>query len=142
MVEVKIKKIDGNAKVPSYAHEGDAGMDIYSNEDLMLKAGERSLISTGIAMEIPKGYVGLVWDKSGLATKYGIKTKAGVVDSGYRGEVKIALINLGKEDFRIEKGMKIAQMLIQEVHSPKIIEVDELDDSSRGHGGFGSTGKY
>ncbi len=137
---LKIKKLDKEATLPKYAKQGDAGLDLFSNENLTLEPNQRILVSTGIAMQIPEGYVGLVWDKSGIATKFGIKTMAGVVDSGYRGEVKIALHNLSKETFQIEKGMKIAQMLIQPVESKEIIEVEELEDSERGKGGFGSTG--
>jgi dUTP pyrophosphatase len=138
---IKIKKLDKSAKLPSYAHEGDAGMDIYSLEECTIAPNERRAVKTGIAMAVPKGFVGLVWDKSGLAVKNGIKTMAGVVDSGYRGELLVVLKNLGNELFKIEKHMKIAQMLIQPIESEKIIEVEELDETSRGAGGFGSTGK-
>lgn len=137
---IKIKKLKEEALLPRYAHPGDAGMDFFSDEEIILEAGQRKLISTGIAMQIPAGYVGLIWDKSGIATKFGIKTMAGVVDSSYRGEVKILLHNLSSEKFKIEKGMKIAQMLIQPVEQKKMIEVKELEETARGEGGFGSTG--
>ncbi len=137
---IKIKKVDSEAKLPNYAHPGDAGMDFFSNEEVFLKPGERRLISTGISMAIPEGYVGLMWDKSGIASKFGIKSMAGVIDAGYRGEVKILLHNLSKYDFQIEKGMKIAQMLIQPVEQKQLIEVDSLEETERNEGGFGSTG--
>lgn len=140
-MKVKILKIDPEVKMPGYANPGDAGMDFYSAEEAVIKPGERKVVKTGIKMAIPGGYVGLVWDKSGLAAKKGVKTMAGVIDAGYRGEVGIVLHNLGNEDFSVEKNMKIAQMLIQPIHSPEIEEVKELSETERGEGGFGSTGK-
>ena len=137
---IKIKKLNENATLPKYAKPGDAGMDFYSNEEVILEPNQRKLISTGISMAIPEGYVGLFWDKSGIASKFGIKTMAGVIDSGYRGEIKILLHNLSTEKFEVKKGMKIAQMLIQPVEQKQIIEVDLLDQTERGEGGFGSTG--
>ncbi|MBU0470979.1 MAG: dUTP diphosphatase [Nanoarchaeota archaeon] len=137
---LKIKKLHPEAKMPSYANPGDAGMDFYSNEDLILQPNERKLIPTGISMAIPKGYVGLIWDKSGLASKYGIKTMAGVIDSGYRGEIKILVHNLSADPFEIKRSTKIAQMLIQPIEQKELIEVDELEDTERGEKGFGSTG--
>jgi dUTP pyrophosphatase len=138
---LKIKKLDKTAKLPNYAHPGDAGLDLFSAENYILKPNERKAFKTGICMAIPKGYVGLVWDKSGLAAKHGIKTMAGVVDSGYRGEILVVLKNLGDELLIVEKNMKIAQMLIQPIESREVIEVKDLDETSRGVGGFGSTGK-
>ncbi len=137
---IKIKKIDKDAILPMYADKMDAGMDFFSNVEAVLNPGERKLIPTGVSMEIPEGYVGLIWDKSGIATKYGIKTMAGVIDSGYRGEILILLHNLSSEEFRIQKGSKIAQMLIQPVKQEEIIEAEELDETERGSKGFGSTG--
>jgi dUTP pyrophosphatase len=98
-------------------------------------------VKTGIALELPVGYVGLIWDKSGLAANHGLKTMAGVLDAGYRGELQIVVTNLSKEIYSIKKHDKVAQMLIQRIESPELIEVDELSDTSRGEGGFGSTGK-
>lgn len=138
-MEIKVKKIHPDAIVPSFANQTDAGMDLFSIEDVILKPGELQKIKTGLAIELPEGYVSLVWDKSGIASKY-IKTVAGVIDAGYRGEYLIALINLGKDDYLIRKGDKIAQVLIQEVNHPKVIETDNLSETSRGEGGFGSTG--
>lgn len=137
---IKIKKLHPEAILPNYAHPGDAGMDFFSNETTTLQPGERKLISTGISMAIPEGHVGLIWDKSGLASKHGLKTMAGVIDTGYRGEIKILIHNLSSSPYIIEKGNKIAQMLIQPVEQKKIIEVEDLDDTARGKDGFGSTG--
>ena len=142
MVKIKIKKLHSDAKVPSYAHEGDAGMDVYSNEDLIIGAGKRVLVSTGISTEFPVGYVALVWDKSGIAVKGGVTKMAGVIDAGYRGEWKIALLNTSEEDYEIKKGEKIAQVLLQKVESPEIEIVEDVENSSRGDGGFGSTGLH
>lgn len=139
-MEINIKKLTPHATLPHYAHPGDAGMDVFSAEDILLAPGARKDVSTGIAMQIPEGAVGLVWDKSGRALKEGLKTMAGVIDAGYRGEVRIVLVNLSTESVSVTVGQKIAQILIQSVISPTLSEVRELDDSSRGHGGFGSTG--
>ena len=137
---IKIKRLHQEATLPKYAKEDDAGMDFYSNETMTLQPGERKLIPTGIAMAIPKGYVGLIWDKSGVATKFGLKTMAGVIDAGYRGEIKILVHNLSNQEYVIEKGNKVAQMLIQPVEQKQLLEVNELDETDRGEGGFGSTG--
>ena len=140
-MELKIKKMHTDAKVPSYAHPGDAGFDLYAIEEVAIPVGVRVLIGTGIAMDIPDGFVGLIWDKSGLSTTHGLKTLGGVVDAGYRGEVKVGMVNLGTEEYTISAGHKIAQMLIQKVERAEIIEVAELSETVRGEGGFGSTGK-
>lgn len=140
-INVKIKRLNEDAKIPSYAHPGDAGMDLYSCEDAIIKSGERGLIGTGLSIELPEGYVSLIWDKSGLAANKGIKTMAGVIEYTYRGEYKIALFNTSKEDWIIKKGDKIAQILIQPIATAEVIEVDELSETIRGHGAFGSTGK-
>ena len=140
-MKIKIQKTR-NIKIPNYAHQGDAGLDIYSaEEDYNLKPRERKGFLTGIKMEIPDGYVGLVWDKSGLASKHGIKTIAGVIDSSYRGEISIVLINLGSEDYLVEKNTKIAQILIQKIECTEIEKVEDLEKTERGDGGFGSSGK-
>ncbi len=139
-MKLKIKKLHSDAVFPSYAKKGDAGMDIFASETLTLNPGERGLVKTGISMEFPEGYVFLVWDKSGISTKGGVTTIAGVIDSGYRGELQIAVINLGQEPYTFEKGKKVAQGLIQPIVQAEIEEVSELSDSSRGEGGFGSTG--
>jgi len=139
-MEIKIKKIAEDVKAPNFAKEGDAGLDMYSNEEVLLKPGDIHAVATGVCMEIPHGFVGLVWDKSGLALKSGVKTMGGVIDSGYRGEVKIIIKNLSNEILNIEKGQKVAQMLIQKVENPEIKIVEELSETERGHQGFGSTG--
>ncbi len=140
-LKLKVKRIHPGAKLPSYAHPGDAGFDLFSSIDHDLAAGEVKAIPTGIQMAIPKGFVGLVWDKSGISLR-SVHRLAGVVDAGYRGEVQVVLANLGREPYAVKKGMKIAQMLIQPVETVEIMEADELDDTSRGPGGFGSTGLY
>jgi dUTP pyrophosphatase len=138
---IKVKKIKNDAIVPAYVHNGDAGMDIFAAEDVIIRTDGRVKVPTGIAMEIPDGYVGLVWDKSGLSMNHGLKTLGGVIDAGYRGEVIIGVANLSDEDYTIKKGHKVAQILIQKVESPGIKEVEELSSSDRGEKGFGSTGK-
>lgn len=138
-ITIKLTKLSETAKIPSYAHEGDAGLDLFSNERVVLKPLATCAVKTGIKIELPKGFAALVWDKSGLALN-GIKTIGGVVDSGYRGEVKVAVINLSNKTVYIEKGQKIAQMLIQKVENAKIAFSNKLSLTSRGENGFGSTG--
>ena len=126
--------------MPSYAHPGDAGMDLYALEETVVAPGEAAKVRSGLAFELPEGYVGLCWDKSGLSTKGKVKTLAGVLDSGYRGELLMAVINLGTEPYTFRKGDKVLQLLIQRVERPEIVEAEELSDTSRSEGGFGSTG--
>jgi len=140
-MKIKVKKLNSEAKIPQYAHQGDAGFDVYSVEHIEIKPGERKAISTGLSFEIQEGYVMLVWDKSGLSKNFGLHTLAGVIDSGFRGEVNILVINHGSETHIFEKHDKIAQVLVQKVEQANFEEVDELSDSSRGDGGWGSTGK-
>lgn len=132
--------MDKSVDMPAYAYEHDAAFDLRAAHECKLMPGEKAIIKTGLKMEIPVGYVGLIWDRSGLAAKNSLHCLAGVIDAGYRGEVGIVLVNLGKEEFFIEKNMRVAQMLIQPIVLPKIVEVDELVDSNRGEGGFGSSG--
>ena len=139
-MKIFVQKLDPSAKLPSYAYEGDAGMDLFSFEDCEISPGENRLVSTGVKIVVPEGCAGLVWDKSGIATKHHITTIAGVIDSNYRGELKIALTNLGKESYHIKKGEKIAQLVIQPVVSGTITEVEEMDTTERGEEGFGSSG--
>jgi dUTP pyrophosphatase len=139
-VKIKIKKLHPDVIIPKYAHEGDAGMDLFSVEDLILKPKHRALVKTGLSIELPKGYVSLIWDKSGIALK-GIKTMGGVIEHTYRGEYKIIMVNLSSENYEIKKGQKIAQLLIQKIETAEIEEVNELSETTRGDGGFGSTGK-
>jgi dUTP pyrophosphatase len=139
---VRLKRLDASAHLPDYAHDNDAGCDLYSNEECGIAPGARALVRTGIAMAIPDGFVGLVWDKSGLAVKQGLHRLAGVIDSGYRGEIQVALINLGNEQIQIAKGQKIAQLLFQKVEHAQLEEVKDLDATARGASGFGSTGLH
>ncbi|MDD5547672.1 MAG: dUTP diphosphatase [Candidatus Pacebacteria bacterium] len=139
-MKIKIKKLHPDAKVPKFAKKSDAGMDLFSLNEHIIQPDQIVLINTGIAMEIPEGHVGLIWDKSGLSTKAGVKTLAGVIDAGYRGDVTVCLINLSKEECHIEKGVKVAQILIQKIEQPEIEEAEELSETDRGAGGFGSTG--
>lgn len=129
--------------IPSYAHLTDAGADLVSVEDVVLQPGQRMLISTGIAIAIPRGFVGLVHPRSGLAVKNGVAlvNSPGTIDSGYRGEIKVCLINLDpSEAVTLPARSRIAQLLIQRVEHANFVEVEELGDSDRGTGGFGSTG--
>ena len=140
-MEIKVKRIHPEAKLPVYGHPGDAGFDLFACESLVLAPGEVRAVPTGIALAIPRGFVGLIWDKSGISLK-GVHKLAGVVDAGYRGEVRVVMANLGPAPYEIQAGMKIAQMLVQPVQETKIVEADSLDGTSRGEGGFGSTGLY
>ena len=140
-MHLRVRKVHPEARLPVYQHPGDAGLDLFSAVDEVLGAGELKAVPTGIQMAIPDGHVGLIWDKSGISLQ-GVHRLAGVVDAGYRGEVKVVMINLGKLPFVIKKGMKIAQMLIQPVVAAEVTETADLDDTSRGDGGFGSTGRF
>ncbi len=144
MIKVQITKIKDNAITPKYAHEGDAGVDLYSTEEYILKPGERVLVSTGIKIAVPKGYEAQVRPKSGLALKSGISVlnTPGTVDSGYRGEVGVIAVNLSQEEYKIEAGKKIAQMVFAKVEEAEFEEVAELDETARNAGGFGSTGLH
>lgn len=138
-MQIKIKKLSKDAKLPVRAHHDDAGMDFFSVEDVMIKPGRYQAIKTGIALEIPYSFVGLIWEKSGLAHK-GVKTVGGVIDSGYRGEIMIQLRNFSDSDYQVSKGDKVAQLLIQKVELPVLVEVKELSETERGASRFGSTG--
>jgi dUTP pyrophosphatase len=141
--ELKIFRLAKDLPLPSYAHPGDAGLDLYSNEDVVLRPFERKLVGTGIRIEIPRGYAGFVQPKSGRAAKEGLSivNTPGLIDSGYRGEVGVILINLDpQKEIVIKRGEKIAQLVIQKVEEVEVIEVDNLTETSRGEGGFGSTG--
>ncbi len=142
MVEIRMHRTDKTVELPKYAKQGDAAFDLRASEDKILHAGQKQVIKTGLRVAVPEGYCGLIWDRSGMAAKHGIHTLAGVLDSGYRGEIGVVLHNLSDQDFTVEKNMRIAQMLIQPVATAKIMEVDELDDTDRGAGGFGSTGTH
>jgi len=142
-IVIPITKLHESAVVPSYAHLADAGADLVSVEDVLLEPGQRALISTGIAIAIPRGFVGLVHPRSGLAVKNGVAlvNSPGTIDAGYRGEIKVCLINLDQsEAVTLPSGSRIAQLLIQRVERANFVEVEELSESDRGTGGFGSTG--
>ena len=141
MLTIKIKKLV-DVKTPSYAHKGDAGMDLYAAEDCLLKPMERKLISTGIKIAVPYGYEAQIRPKSGLAVEHGIghANSIGTIDSGYRGEIKIPVINFGDKPYKIERGKKIAQIVFAKVEEAVFEEVDELESTTRNTAGFGSTG--
>ena len=141
-MELKIKRLDKELELPNFAHEHDAAMDLRASHSEVLQPGEKKIVKTGIQMAIPKGYAGLIWDRSGLAAKHSIHTMAGVIDAGYRGEIGIVMINLGQTEFQVEKGMRIAQIILHPILNMKVTEVDDLDETSRGEGGFGSTGLH
>jgi dUTP pyrophosphatase len=139
---VSFKRLVPEAVLPAYAHPGDAGMDLCSVESLVIPAGGRSLVRTGLKMALPAGYEAQVRPRSGLALKRGVTVlnTPGTIDEGYRGEVGVILANFGNEDFSVEIGDRIAQMVIAPVVRAEIVEADELDATDRGEGGFGSTG--
>jgi dUTP pyrophosphatase len=143
-VEVQVKRLNNGAglPLPDYASDGAAGMDICAAEGLTLRVGRRHAVATGFAFAIPLGYEVQVRPRSGLALKHGITclNTPGTIDSDYRGEVKVILANLGDEDFGIARGDRIAQLVVAPVTHAAMIEVDALDDTARGSGGFGSTG--
>jgi dUTP pyrophosphatase len=142
-INIEFKLLHELAQAPKYAHDGDAGADLVCIEDVTLQPGERQLVATGVAIALPKGYVGLVHPRSGLANKHGIGivNTPGTIDSGYRGELKICLINLDPSDsVSLQAGSRIAQLVIQEVITARFVEVENLDDTERSDQGFGSTG--
>jgi dUTP pyrophosphatase len=141
-MKINIKKLNENAITPTYAKAWDAGADLYADKDYIVYYNSRELIGTGIAIEIPVGYVGLIHPRSGMAVKYGVTVlnAPGTIDAGYRGEIKVVLMNHTGIDYEITKGDKIAQLVIQKVEEAHFIEVEELSDSSRKSDRFGSTG--
>lgn len=142
-ISVPIKRLDPTVELPTYAYEGDAGLDLRSNEDVILAPLERRLISTGLAVAIPEGYAGFVQPRSGMALKRGLSmaNTPGLIDSHYRGELKVVAVNLDSTaPIKIERGERIAQLVIQKVPVVQLVEVDELDETDRGAGGFGSSG--
>ena len=138
--QIPVVLLNNKAKMPTKAHTSDAGWDLYAANSTVISEHQRKTIETGIALEIPDGYVGLIWPRSGLSVKQGIDVLAGVVDSGYRGEIKVCLYNTSKDNVVIESGDRIAQILIQPVSQMEMIAVDSLSDTERGEGGFGSSG--
>tara|TARA_Y100000034_G_C6572766_1_gene248288 strand:+ start:61 stop:486 length:426 start_codon:yes stop_codon:yes gene_type:complete len=139
-MEVRIKKLDKELETPIYAAENDAAFDLRSKVNIEMQPGEKVIVPSGLAIEIPPGFVGNIRGRSGLAAKHSINTMAGIIDAGYRGEIGVVMINHSNEVFKIERNMRIAQMLIMPIVQAKLTVVDELTDTSRGEGGFGSTG--
>lgn len=141
-MDLKIKRLDPELPLPAYAHPGDAGLDLYASESRRLAPFERALVGTGIAIAMPDGYAGFVQPRSGLAFKRGLSfvNTPGLIDSHYRGEIKVIAINLDPTaELVIERGERIAQLVIQRVEHAVLVEVSELDSTARGEGGFGST---
>ncbi|NLT29889.1 MAG: dUTP diphosphatase [Propionibacterium sp.] len=144
-VEVRWRRLTPTAVLPGYAMPGDAGADLSADEDVVLQPGERALIGTGIAIALPHGTVGLVHPRSGLAARHGITivNAPGTVDAGYRGEIKVCLLNTDpRHEFRVRRGDRIAQLVVQPVLRADFVEVTELDTTERGSGGHGSTGGF
>ncbi|MCP8617069.1 dUTP diphosphatase [Salirhabdus salicampi] len=139
---VKVKYTHPDARLPYQANKGDAGFDLFSIEETTIKPGETALISTGIMLELPNGTEAQVRPRSGLAIKHSVTVlnSPGTIDEGYRGEVKVILINHGKQDFKVEKHMRIAQMVVASVANVNLVQAYELTNSERGEGGFGSSG--
>ena len=142
-IELQVRRLDPGASLPTYAHEGDAGLDLATVEALELAPGARAAAPTGLAVAIPPGWVGLVHPRSGLARRHGltVANAPGTIDAGYRGELQVLLINLGAETVSLAPGERVAQLLLQRVGRAEVREVDELADTTRGEGGFGSTGR-
>jgi len=135
-----VRRLEPAATLPARAHPGDAGLDLHALEDSVVAPGEGKVLRTGIAVAIPEGHVGLVCDRSSLARR-GLKTAGGVIDAGYRGEVGVVVWNLSRESQRVAKGERAAQLLVLPIAAPEPVETDVLDATSRGAGGFGSTGR-
>jgi len=144
-LEVQVVRLDPDLPLPAYAHPGDAGADLLTTVDVTLAPGERALVPTGLALALPTGYVALVHPRSGLAAKHGVSivNAPGTVDAGYRGEVKVLLVNLDPaEPVELRRGDRIAQLVVQRVETARFVEVDVLPSSERGIGGYGSTGGF
>lgn len=141
-VQLRVRRLHPAAVAPAYAHDGDAGLDLVSVEDVELGPGRRHAVATGWAMAVPAGWVGLVHPRSGLALRRGltVANAPGTIDAGYRGEVKVILVNLGDAPVTIAVGDRVAQLVLQRVGQATVVEVADLDQTRRGSGGFGSTG--
>ena len=145
MVQISLVRLDPELPAPSYAHPGDAGADIHSAVEVTLQPGERALVPTGIALALPEGFVALVHPRSGLAARHGISivNAPGTIDAGYRGEVRVCLVNTdAHQPFTVRRGDRIAQLVIQRFETAAFVEVVDLPDSLRGEGGYGSTGGF
>ena len=142
-VKIPLRRLDPGLPVPAPSHPGDAGVDLHARADTTLNAGEWEMVPTGVAVAIPEGFVGLVAPRSGLAARHGVGVVngPGVVDSGYRGELRVLLINHGPDPIELERGERVAQLLVVPVARQDFVEVDELPETDRGPGGFGSTGR-
>lgn len=140
-MQVRVKRLHPHVRLPEYAYPGDAGMDIFTPERVMVPAHGRAIVSAGIALEIPDGYAGFIWSKSGLMAHHGISLTPGVIDSSYRGELMLVLENTSDADYTFEAGDKVAQMLIQSFTRAELAEVEELTSTERGEARFGSSGK-
>lgn len=143
MIELRVTRLRDDALLPARAHRGDAGLDLSACEEVTIEPGERALVSTGLAVEIPEDHAGIVAPRSGLALRHGISivNTPGVIDAGYRGEVRVILLNSDRrEAFTVEPGMRIAQLLVMPVTPVEVIEVTGLTETARGAGGFGSSG--
>ncbi len=140
--KILVKRLDPELPLPSHARSGDAGVDLFARDGGVLGPGERGHVPTGIAVAIPEGFVGLITPRSGLATRHGISlvNSPGVLDSGFRGEIHVVVINQGSEGFTYRRGDRIAQLVVVPFVTQELVVVDELPDSGRGDGGFGSTG--
>jgi len=137
---LKVKKLNEDAKLPTHGHPGDAGMDFYAIENTVFPPHKQTRVHTGVAVEIPEGHVGLIWDKSSISFNFGLKVMGGVIDASYRGEIIMNLLNVSDKEVIIEKGNKVAQMLIQKFEHCDIVEVSEISETVRGIGREGSTG--
>lgn len=142
-MHLSVLKLDEELPAPSRAHQGDAGLDLYARHPMVLAPGERAAVATGVAAAIPPGYAGLVVPRSGLAARsgVGVVNAPGLIDSGYRGEIRVALINHGREAFEVRRADRIAQLVIVAVAAPEVELVDRLEETERGPGGFGSSGR-
>ncbi|HEX6248056.1 MAG TPA: dUTP diphosphatase [Nocardioidaceae bacterium] len=144
-VEILIRRLDPDVPVPAYAHPGDAGADLTTTVDVELAPGERAVVPTGLAIALPEGYAAFVHPRSGLAARCGVSivNTPGTVDAGYRGEVKVVLVNLDPaEPVSLRRGDRVAQLVVQRVERASFVEVDRLPGSARGEGGYGSTGGF
>jgi dUTP diphosphatase len=144
-LQIQVLRLDSELPMPTYAHPGDAGADLVAAVDVTLAPGERVLVPTGIALALPDGYVALVHPRSGLAARHGLSivNSPGTIDAGYRGEVKVLLINLDpREEIRLRRGDRVAQLVVQRFEHAGFVEVDALPESVRGSGGYGSTGGF
>jgi len=141
-LQLRVRRLDADVAMPAYAHDGDAGMDLAASQDVVLPPGGRAAVPTGLALAVPDGWVGLVHPRSGLARRHGVTVAnaPGTIDAGYRGEVLVLLVNLGGEEVVLRRGERVAQLLLQRVGRAEIVEVADLEDTTRGTGGFGSTG--